>query len=531
MGQKMLDFQFAETVVYGRPGTSIYWLNESLPDSLIPEEFLRTYSVTTAMPKDSEASISARQGMAECYGGVGVGLNGGSARSVLINGNIVKGCGLTPLAGKGVPFLHATGSLSLKEALYEVCASTISSHILPHSSVNILSIIDCNSNDAFKASPDGSVARVPSALLIREYASRPANMLRSGFILEREIDFPHFDIARSAKSCASFINSFPTTQRCLIYISQFLAACAAQFFWATSLGFVHGSFSASNVCLDGRWLDLATFSYASHKEEENVIGTKRRILEEINQPISIVHEILHNISKQMCRSLSLDPFVSYYNNSLVEARKAFICWLFNGLYSNNDQFESLGRLADKIRLTYIQSAGDRDSSSLDPEKLIYAICHDLWRSDENNCISAIDLTSIFKDLRENFPVSVLRRISCRIYRIFFGSSNYTRYNIEKFCYDVCDSVFSEKLSNLKTNLKYQYDTSTSPELDSREILIHTNNFITFYDVKKDKIFLEMESRTSDIQPLDASTVEEMTIISIEDCFSSRYLSNIHAFLD
>src|SRR5579864_2830773 len=48
---------------------------------------------------DPAAGTPDTFGVADCYGGAGIGSNGGSGRAVFLNGYHVKGIGRTPLVG------------------------------------------------------------------------------------------------------------------------------------------------------------------------------------------------------------------------------------------------------------------------------------------------------------------------------------------------------------------------------------------------------------------------------------------------
>lgn len=210
---------------------------------------------------------------ADRYGGIGVGRNGGGARCAADGPWQVKGIGLNPLAGvdNDGRFLRQ-GTATLAECVLEMLWSEIFHHALPYGSTRVRAVIATGAPGPADAAPHDRVL----ALSVREAAWRPAHFQRAVYFrpaagLERAIpsdtERVRAAIARlpallSAMVDASGAGSVETGPlgRLATGLAEMTRRFAEQMAAAAAKRLMHGTLTASNICLDGRWIDFSTAS-------------------------------------------------------------------------------------------------------------------------------------------------------------------------------------------------------------------------------------------------------------------------------
>ena len=210
---------------------------------------------------------------ADRYGGIGVGRNGGGARCAADGPWQVKGIGLNPLAGVDNDGRYLRqGSATLAECVLEMLWSEIFHHALPYGSTRVRAVIATGVPGPVDAAPQDQVL----ALSVREAAWRPAHFQRAVYFrpaagLERAIPsdtervraaiarLPSLLSAMADASGAGSVDMEPP-ERLATGLTEMTRRFAEQMAAAAAKRLMHGTLTASNICLDGRWIDFSTAS-------------------------------------------------------------------------------------------------------------------------------------------------------------------------------------------------------------------------------------------------------------------------------
>lgn len=202
-------------------------------------------------------SVEQIGGVADRYGGVGIGSNGGSGRAAFVNGYYVKGIGRTPLVGRETEAGHASGGAYLEECVKESILSELVDAEFPHGSVPTLGIIDTGATQVWEECHPPKVER--RCLLVRPCFLRPAHFERAvGFLTQDEKD-GYRDTLRVAHMFKTATEIFGRNELLSIY-RQFWLAWAEQLAYAFVHRLPHGGDSTSNIALDGRLLDFGAMT-------------------------------------------------------------------------------------------------------------------------------------------------------------------------------------------------------------------------------------------------------------------------------
>lgn len=208
---------------------------------------------------------------AERYGGEGISVHGGGARCGYDGEFQVKGIGPNPLAGlKADPF-HSDGQLSLESALSEFLWSKVLQEILPYGAVSSLAVIGVKGRRTSEELIEDRSER--NALLLREAALRPAHFERAIYFrpASNPADHQRADVMRVRlmiqrlpgllvkpdEISASEWAGYSERDKFYFGMCELVKRVAIQFAYARSIFLMHNA-SASNMALDGRWLDLAS---------------------------------------------------------------------------------------------------------------------------------------------------------------------------------------------------------------------------------------------------------------------------------
>lgn len=195
---------------------------------------------------------------AERYGGNGISVNGGGARCGLRGAYQVKGIGRTPVAGSNADFWHSHGGFSLTHALCELVWSEVLRVALPYGVARNMAVI-ATGTQCWEREGKGR-KRVARALLVRENAVRPAHFLRAVFF--RGAGGGSADHARVQAMLRQLDARLPSSGRadesCGDRLLEMARRWGAQSGAAVAKRILHGSITASNICLDGRWIDFGT---------------------------------------------------------------------------------------------------------------------------------------------------------------------------------------------------------------------------------------------------------------------------------
>ncbi|WP_197418245.1 hypothetical protein [Paucibacter sp. KCTC 42545] len=192
-------------------------------------------------------------GVADRYGGAGIGKNGGSGRNAIVGGLQIKGVGRTPLVGASTRLAHASGGAYLEECVRETIYSLVVQHDFPYGAVPVRGIIDTGIDQLWPAGVVPAVER--RVLLIRELFLRPAHF-------ERAIGFESLNQFEGQEDAARVMKMIRCAED-LIGKNELIEVFDTLWRrWSHQLayGFVHrlshGNNTSSNISIDGRLVDF-----------------------------------------------------------------------------------------------------------------------------------------------------------------------------------------------------------------------------------------------------------------------------------
>lgn len=258
-------------------------------------------------------SIS-KSAMAERYGGMGVGVNGGGARSGNIGNFQIKGIGRNLLAGQTCDHWHSYGGLNLIDAIYETINSQVYGKILPIGVAQVYGILITGEKTAvLPGSEEKSLEdrRGYGALLIREPCVRPAHYFPCPNFHLQSADQKRLcsDTNRVRKVSADLASIFNNEKYFVLQIGKFVSNYASQLAFSRAARIYHGSMSPSNMCLDGRWLDLTNTTFLEGgKNNAGLIP----FYSEPEQIGYFIEEFFHTYSKYNQLNLNPAALLHYY---------------------------------------------------------------------------------------------------------------------------------------------------------------------------------------------------------------------------
>ena len=248
---------------------------------------------------------------AERYGGIGVGANGGAGRSGSRGRFQIKGIGRTPLIAATAEvgdFWHSHGGMSLIDAIQEVAWSEILQVVLPHGAVRTAALLSTGTRCWYEGD-GGERTTTPRATVVRETAARPAHFMRAPFFRPKAVVELSSDVARVKQATEQlptllpnmFISSAaPDVELISLGLintaTRFAQQCAA----AQSKRLMHGALNASNIALDGRWLDFGTATALPTFANTKSCGASRHfatLWEEHSRMERVLEELCFSVNK------------------------------------------------------------------------------------------------------------------------------------------------------------------------------------------------------------------------------------------
>ena len=254
------------------------------------------------------------------YGGSGLLTSGGGARSAIVGSFQIKGIGRTPLVGQAVDEWHSYGGLNVIDAALEAINSTVFGNILPHGAVPCYAVLFVGLNTAHMPSGIHN-HRGAGVLLVRELCTRPAHFLRAGHFQIRDdvrgvvLD----DVERTRRVNKQLCEVMKGHEGVIELIGNFLSASSDQFAFARLFRIYHGAISASNISLDGRWLDLTNIGFVAAGHNFTTSDGVTPFFLEASRVESIVREFLYSYSKYHHTEFDIAPLISFYQGRLHEA--------------------------------------------------------------------------------------------------------------------------------------------------------------------------------------------------------------------
>lgn len=252
----------------------------------------------------------------ERYGGYGLGMHGGGARTGINNNVLVKGIGQTPLKGITKELYNSNGQYPLYEALVEVINHKIYSNILPIGVVNYFGIIDLGISPHTYTSANSHIKEnsdIRISLGIREVPDRVGSYLTNPYFK------PYKSFSKNYTSETERLRllfSSMDREEFVYKIKVFLYNFANQMSFSRINSIAHGALSPSNISLDGRWLDLTNTTLLPFNTNYKAGSGEQTFFDEVNLALKFTNELLHNFNKFNKRSIKDLEISNYYNNCL-----------------------------------------------------------------------------------------------------------------------------------------------------------------------------------------------------------------------
>ncbi|TDF39688.1 hypothetical protein EYS14_09285 [Alteromonadaceae bacterium M269] len=276
----------------------------------------------------------------ERYGGWGSDGHGGGGRSAVLGDVQIKGCGVTPLAGKVDNVNYTHGKLTLADGAYEILYSSVLDKVLPMGTAECLALLYTGEESAFEYSREGEDLKpTHGALLVRRNIQRPANFLpvRSYKVNEEFIKVIGSDTDRLRRINRELGDKFKSRSAFIQYLGIFLANSANQFAFARVAGIFHGGLSHSNLSSNGQWLDLSTATFVD--KGRNYICEHISFYQEPELILEVLNEWVATYAKYQKASLDITPLANYYNEQLQayqDYHSAYILGLDRKALSNSE---------------------------------------------------------------------------------------------------------------------------------------------------------------------------------------------------
>jgi hypothetical protein len=294
---------------------------------------------------DDVAAMSA-----ERYGGSGIADNGGGVRCGNLEGYQVKGIGKNTLVGSGSDLHHTYGGFKAVYAIHEAIYAKVLSRLLPVGVAEIYGVILTGPDAAFVK----GTHRGWGGLLVREPAIRPGSLLRaSHFVPSAQVGATLLsDVGRVRSVNRKLIRMVGGARGMAQLLGKFLANSADQFSFARIAGIMHGALTPSNMCLDGRWIDLTNTSFLS--SAENCGGGNRKtasFYEEMHEPVKMVKSMVDALARFAGYALDVKPLVNYYYECLdygLSSHLDYLCGLPRAAFTAPDQNPNLKLLSDAV---------------------------------------------------------------------------------------------------------------------------------------------------------------------------------------
>lgn len=332
LSQLLPESSFVEFDAHKLKNHRVVWSN---PHNA-PSFKLDDYAYCTPLASDSAKDYldETKRYKADRYGGVGIGPNGGGARCGLIGGVQVKGIGRNQLAGTETPFWHSYGGETVAGGVREAIWGEICHFSLPYGGVRVHGIIDTGTSvPLFEANGNGEVTR--RGLTLREAAIRPGHFVRSLFFSRKDEKLRQLcsDSERTRRAIFCLGDTFQSTfggNESNALNSSYINTCLKLMFsrFATQIAvgnvkrIIHGAINASNICLDGKWIDFGTISTISDYGRIIINNTGPDVWEH-SRVIKVASELIVSLRKYLPHTLAskIIPLGELSNHFHIEFKK------------------------------------------------------------------------------------------------------------------------------------------------------------------------------------------------------------------
>lgn len=289
-------------------GTSIVFFNKYLECELAEEEILSRYSyVVGGNESVRKLGRLSKIFYAERYGGDGIARNGGGGRCGFDGRFHLKGAGPNQLVGGDADAAHGNGCLFLDTAIYESIWAEIINIALPYGAIRTLAVLDAG----YDFEESGWIKA--RGLLVREPVVRPAHFIRAVYFKERQFNRVCADAIRVRAAIHQLVDFLPEGsggvsdgslhERLAAGMVELARRYAKQFSAARAKRIIHFNVSASNLSLDGAWLDLSSTRVFSQLIGGDRLKAKRFLTEHL-PAIESIKSMCYYLSKYLVVSNS-----------------------------------------------------------------------------------------------------------------------------------------------------------------------------------------------------------------------------------
>lgn len=346
-------------------GCCVIYFNEELAEGKTATDILNSYSYivkNTASRPCPKGSVKTF--MAERYGGDGILGNGGGGRCGFDGAWQLKGLGPNQLVGKNVDAGHSDGNLNLDTAIYESIWSEIINVALPFGAIRTVAILDTGRTYKVQG------ISTPRGLLVRQPAVRPAHFIRAIFFEENQQNGLSEDAQRVKAAITKLGNFLPSAvlgppsdrmnKRLEYGFFELASRLAEQFAAAKAKHIIHYNVSASNLSIDGAWLDLSGTRLFTHLIAPDQIDIVR-FNTEYYPAIDCMKSLCYYLKKYSAvtpqasaylMEVTVNQFTQTYDRKLnlyQAAQAGFPLWILR-LLEDSPELKSFSRNLQKIVL-------------------------------------------------------------------------------------------------------------------------------------------------------------------------------------
>ncbi len=309
--------------IYRREGTKVLWINRSANEyaPLCDEEFLARFSFTTLSSGEVGCHHVSTQAQAERYGGRGIGVHGGGARAAIIYDSVVKGVGCNQLTGVGGDKLHSSGGLHIYHAVKEIVLSNLLTNLLPVGVASIYGLIHLDSEgDEYEGN------RCASVLLVREQRLRLGSLLAPhNFRSQGEKLRPVVLAHQAIRDIHLEIEKKIGSRNLVSILGGCLQSHARQFAFSRFALIAHNAISESNLCFDGRWIDLPLAGFVN--SGKNYLQASS-FYSEYKIVLTFITEFSYIYSKYTKNYFNPQPLLEYYVDQFEAYQKVYAGYYF-----------------------------------------------------------------------------------------------------------------------------------------------------------------------------------------------------------
>ncbi|WP_122278141.1 hypothetical protein [Pseudomonas syringae group genomosp. 3] len=331
-------------------GCSVVYFNKVLSGAISSADVLDAYGyVVGPEPRRDFNQFPLKSFMAERYGGDGILNNGGGGRCGFDGVWQLKGVGPNQLVGSDIDPSNVDGNLCLNTAIYETIWSEIIQVILPFGAIQTVAILDTGR----EYESCGILKR--RGLLIRQPAVRPAHFIRATYFREKQLNALSKDAQRVKLAVRRLEEFLPgsATVTCSAYerielgLLELVKRYAEQFAVSNAKHIAHLNVTASNLSLDGAWLDLSGACLFTHLNIRDKLAVDRFNGEHIPAICSL---------QDICYYLCKYSVINYYEFTILRekitkgfeqsyfsylkfyqvAQAGFPCWVLKRIESSKE---------------------------------------------------------------------------------------------------------------------------------------------------------------------------------------------------